>query len=54
MLNSPTCFGLLMTFSAYLVSYCVTLEGFAANVIVLGSAVAVEQVFLGGCNTISL
>ena len=53
-LNSPTCFGLLMTFFAYLVPYCVTLKGFAANVIVLGSAVAVEQVFLGGHDTISL
>jgi len=53
-LNSPTCFGLLMTFFAYLVLYCVIVEGFATNIVVLGSAVAVEHVFSGGHDTILL
>ena len=43
-----------MTFFAYLVLYYVIIEGFATNIIVLGSAVAVERVFSGGRDTISL
>jgi hypothetical protein len=50
----PTCFGLLMTFFAYLVLYCVIIESFSTNIIVSGSAVAVECVFSGGHDTISL
>jgi hypothetical protein len=37
-----------------MVLYCVIVEGFVTNIIVLGSAVAVECVFLGGHDTISL
>ena len=54
MLNSPTCFGLLRTFSASLVVYSIVIDGFMTNVVVLGSAVAVERVFSGGHDTISL
>ena len=54
MLNSPTCFGLLRTFSAPLVVYSIVIDGFMTDVVVLGSAVAVEQVFSGGHDTISL
>ena len=53
-LNSPTCFGSLVTFFAYLVPYCVIIESFSTNIVVSGSAVAVEHVFSGGHDTISL
>jgi hypothetical protein len=43
-----------VTFFAYPVLYCVIVEGFATNIVVLGSAVAVERVFSGGRDTISL
>ena len=48
MLNSPTCFGLLGTFSASLVVYSIVIDGFMTNIVVLGSATAVGQVFSGG------
>ena len=52
--NFPTCFGLLVTFFAYLVLSYIILIYFETNIIVLGSAVAVERIFSGGRDTISL
>jgi hypothetical protein len=36
------------------VLYCVVVESFATNIVVLGSAVAVERIVSGGRDTISL
>ena len=46
-LNSPTYFGLLRTFSAFLVVYSIVIDGFMTNIVVLGTAIAVERVFSG-------
>jgi hypothetical protein len=54
-LSSQTCFALLVTFYVYLVSHSsIYLQDFNASSSHLGSAVAVERVFSGGRDTISL
>ena len=53
-LSSQTCFALLVIFYVYLVSHSSYLQIFNTSSSHLGSAVAVERVFSGGRDTISL